>query len=190
MNELIVQRYYKLADEKAVREEREKNDHMMALKLQNEDSKSRVTRRGTTTPKSAPTKVTKRRTTGGPRGGPNNAFNAELLLSPQLQDVLGSSHLSRPQVVKQMWVYIRAHGLQSAKDGRKIDCDEKLKLVFKKSSVTMFEMNKLLSDHLYKEEDISMRSGADFDEKLPSRTPVKKERGNADVSSEISDVED
>ena len=47
-----------------------------------------------------------------------------------------------------MWVYIKAHKLQNPTDGREILADETLGKVLGKSKVTMFEMNKLLSQHL------------------------------------------
>ena len=45
-------------------------------------------------------------------------------------------------------MYIKAHKLQSAEDGRVIVADDKLRRVFGKDQATMFEMNKLLAQHL------------------------------------------
>lgn len=47
-----------------------------------------------------------------------------------------------------MWEYIKAHKLQNPDDGREILADDKLKKVFGKDKVTMFEMNKFLAQHL------------------------------------------
>ena len=64
---------------------------------------------------------------------PNNPFNREMVLSTELQDVLGVAKLSRPQVVKQLWIYIKDRNLQNPSDKRQINCDEKLQRLFKKS---------------------------------------------------------
>lgn len=63
----------------------------------------------------------------------NTGFNRELILSNELGSVLGTSKLSRPQVVKQLWTYIKDNQLQNPSDKRQIICDEKLQQVFKKS---------------------------------------------------------
>ncbi len=48
-----------------------------------------------------------------------------------------------------MWVYIKKHKLQDAKERRNINADDKLKVVFGgKKTVNMFEMTKLVNKHL------------------------------------------
>ena len=61
--------------------------------------------------------------------------------------------LSRPQVVKQLWNYIKGNELQDPNDKRQILCDEKLHAVFKQDKINMFSMNKLLGSHLYPIDD-------------------------------------
>ncbi len=61
--------------------------------------------------------------------------------------------LSRPQVVKKIWEYIKERDLQDPADKRQIRCDEKLQSVFKTDKVHMFTMNKLLGKQLYPIED-------------------------------------
>jgi chromatin remodeling complex protein RSC6 len=51
--------------------------------------------------------------------------------------------------VKKLWEYIKANELQDARDKRQIRCDDKMQAVFKQSKVDMFQMNKLLGNHLY-----------------------------------------
>lgn len=68
-------------------------------------------------------------------------------LSEELTSVVGTDVMSRPQVVKEIWVYIRGNELQNPNDKREIFCDEKLQAVMKRSKVTMFNMNKELSRH-------------------------------------------
>lgn len=66
-----------------------------------------------------------------------------------LAAIVGSKAIPRTEVVKQLWVYIKKHKLQDAKNKRNINADDKLKLVFGgKKQVNMFEMTKLVSKHL------------------------------------------
>ena len=69
-------------------------------------------------------------------------------LSSELQAVVGAGPMSRPAVVKALWVYIKANGLQDQTNKRNINADDKLRKVFGKDSTNMFEMNKLISSHL------------------------------------------
>ncbi len=68
--------------------------------------------------------------------------------SAALAAVIGEGVVSRPEVVKKLWDYIKAHNLQDAKDKRRINADAKLRPVFGKDSVTMFEIAGLVGDHL------------------------------------------
>jgi upstream activation factor subunit UAF30 len=79
---------------------------------------------------------------------PNPAFMKELKPSEELAEIVGDSPLPRTQVVKKLWVYIKKHKLQDAKKRQNINTDDKLKAVFGKKQVSMFEMNKLLKKHL------------------------------------------
>ncbi|KAK4096556.1 SWIB-domain-containing protein [Parathielavia hyrcaniae] len=88
----------------------------------------------------------KKRKTGG---GFQKPFN----LSVPLAELCGESQLSRPQVVKKIWEYIKGNELQDPTDKRQIMCDEKLHAVFKQDKVNMFSMNKLLGSQLYPIED-------------------------------------
>ncbi len=86
---------------------------------------------------------------------PEKKVNAALMqpfkLSAELQAVVGAGPMPRSEVVKQLWVYIKAQGLQDTTNKRMINSDEKLKAVFAgKSQVSMFEIGKLISPHLSK----------------------------------------
>jgi chromatin remodeling complex protein RSC6 len=81
-------------------------------------------------------------------GSKPNALQQPLKPSEQLAAVVGAGTMARGQVVSKVWEYIKAHKLQNPDDGREIIADEKLKKVFGKDKVTMFEMNKLLAQHL------------------------------------------
>lgn len=78
-------------------------------------------------------------------GGFQKPFN----LSFQLGELVGAQQLSRPQVVKKLWEHIKGHELQDPTDKRQIRCDDKMQAVFKQQRIDMFQMNKLLSNHLY-----------------------------------------
>ncbi|KAB5522921.1 hypothetical protein GE09DRAFT_495579 [Coniochaeta sp. 2T2.1] len=78
-------------------------------------------------------------------GGFQKPFN----LSYPLIELCGVEQLSRPQVVKKLWEHIKANDLQNPSDKRQIMCDEKLSAIFKVDSVNMFQMNKLIGNHLY-----------------------------------------
>ena len=80
---------------------------------------------------------------------PNAAFMKPLTPSKELAEIVGATPLPRTEVVKKIWVYIKKHNLQDAKNKRQILADDKLKAVFAgKKSVSMFEMTKLVSNHL------------------------------------------
>eukprot|EP00981_Chlorochromonas_danica_P010622 scaffold3290_cov165-Ochromonas_danica.AAC.65 len=53
--------------------------------------------------------------------------------------------MPRTEVMKEIWNHIKAHNLQNPKDRREIICDHKLEALFKRKSVHMFKMNKILS---------------------------------------------
>ena len=80
---------------------------------------------------------------------PNAAFMAPLTPSSTLGAVIGMNPLPRTEVTKKIWAYIKKNGLQNQQNRRMINADEKLKPVFGgKSQVSMFEMTKLISQHL------------------------------------------
>ncbi len=80
---------------------------------------------------------------------PNAAFMKPLNPSKELAEIVGGNALPRTEVMKKVWVYIKKHNLQDAKNRRAINADDKLKAVFGgKKQVTMFEMTKLVSNHL------------------------------------------
>ena len=80
---------------------------------------------------------------------PNAAFMKPLNPSKELAEVVGSAPIPRTEVMKKVWAYIKKNNLQDAKNRRAINADDKLKAVFGgKKQVTMFEMTKLVSNHL------------------------------------------
>jgi upstream activation factor subunit UAF30 len=78
----------------------------------------------------------------------NPALMKPLQPSKELAAVVGSDPLPRPEVVSKVWDYIKRNNLQNPQNKREIKADDKLEKVFGKKSVTMFEMNKHLAQHL------------------------------------------
>ncbi|KAK1686246.1 hypothetical protein QYE76_047094 [Lolium multiflorum] len=81
------------------------------------------------------------------RGGPGG-LNKVCAISPELQAVVGDTAMSRTQIVKQLWAYIRQNNLQDPDDKRKIICNDELRIVFETDATDMFKMNKLLAKHI------------------------------------------
>jgi DNA topoisomerase III len=91
-------------------------------------------------PSSAAAKVAKapRKTTPGSGLKPSDALAA----------VIGAEPVARTQVIKKLWDYIKAEGLQDAANKRAINADAKLLPVFGKAQVTMFELAGIVGKHL------------------------------------------
>ncbi len=96
-------------------------------------------------PKKAAKKAAKKKSTRKPSA----AFMKALTPSADLAAVVGSKPLPRTEVVKKMWVYIKANKLQDKANKRMINADAKLKPIFAgKAQVSMFDMAKHLAKHL------------------------------------------
>ena len=97
-----------------------------------------------------PTKAPNSKAASGSAGTKkgNSALQKPLRPSAELAAVVGSEPLPRGQAVSRVWGYIKEHGLQNPANRREILADDKLRPVFGKDKVTMFEMNKYLAQHL------------------------------------------
>ena len=73
---------------------------------------------------------------------------AGLKPSEALAAVIGPEPVARTQVIKKLWDYIKANGLQDAANKRAINADAKLLAVFGKPQVTMFELAGIAGKHL------------------------------------------
>lgn len=107
------------------------------------------------TKKAAAKKTTAKKTTvkasakkAGGKRKPNPSFMKALTPSAKLAAVVGANPLPRTEVVKKLWAYIKKNGLQDSKNRRNINADAKLKDIFGKNVVNMFEMTKIVSKHL------------------------------------------
>jgi chromatin remodeling complex protein RSC6 len=82
-----------------------------------------------------------------PRGG----LSMKVTPSADLAAVIGGGALTRSEVTKKVWDYVKANGLQDKTNKRNINADDKLGKVFGgKKTVTMFEMTSLVNKHLTK----------------------------------------
>ena len=79
---------------------------------------------------------------------PNAAFMKAMTPSAELAAVIGATPVPRTEVVSKLWIYIKKHGLQDKVNKRNINADDKLKAVFGKAQVTMFELAGLIGKHL------------------------------------------
>jgi len=80
---------------------------------------------------------------------PNAAFMKAMTPSAVLAAVIGSTPMPRTEVTKKIWDYIKKNKLQDSINRRLINADERLRAVFGgKGKVSMFEMTKLVSNHL------------------------------------------
>eukprot|EP00899_Mesostigma_viride_P024238 jgi/Mesvir1/499/Mv11367-RA.1 len=77
-----------------------------------------------------------------------SVFQQPCQLSPALAAFLGVETMARGQVVKEMWKYIKEHGLQCPTDRRRILCDERMQTVFP-AEMNMLSMNKHLAKHVF-----------------------------------------
>jgi chromatin remodeling complex protein RSC6 len=68
--------------------------------------------------------------------------------SAALAAIVGANPLRRTEVTKKIWDYIKKNKLQDSVNRRMINADAKLKEIFKKAQASMFEMTKLVNDHL------------------------------------------
>jgi DNA topoisomerase-3 len=79
---------------------------------------------------------------------PRKASVGNLTPSADLAAVIGTDKVARTEVVKKLWDYIKAQGLQDPTNKRAINADAKLKPVFGKDQITMFELAGLIGKHL------------------------------------------
>ena len=82
---------------------------------------------------------------------PNSAFMKPLNVSSELAEVVGKGPMPRSEVVKKLWVYIKAHKCQDTKNRRLIVPDAKLAEVIGKKPVDMLKLAGCLSKHLKKD---------------------------------------
>ena len=71
-------------------------------------------------------------------------------LSPELAEIVGAKKMTRPQVVKKIWTYIKSKKLQDTKNRRLINPDSRLSEVLGKRPIDMLKMAGAISKHIKK----------------------------------------
>src|SRR6476659_8144994 len=79
---------------------------------------------------------------------PNAAFMKAMTPSSSLAAIIGERPVPRTEVTKKVWEDIKKNNLQDATKRTMINADAKLREIFKKGQVSMFEMTKLINNHL------------------------------------------
>lgn len=107
---------------------------------------------GKTRAKPAKGRASKRLKEAGAAGGSTpkkkSGIMAPMRLSPALAEVCGGDVMSRQEVLRAIWVYIKKHSLNAK---GKVTCDEKLQLICDgEKEVSNFGITKYLSAHLTK----------------------------------------
>lgn len=79
----------------------------------------------------------------------NSALKRPVMVSEELAAIVGKGPMPRTEVTKKLWAYIKKNHRQDPKNKRNIIPDEKLEKVFRtKKAVNMFDMTRLVSQHL------------------------------------------
>lgn len=153
INQIIIERFQESQSrprQLVTKEELLKKDEAIARQLQKEDHTSVKRSRGSS---KTPSKAKKRKTKENTTPNPNGLNARKVMLAEPLSEFLGETMLPRTQVVKLMWDYIKEHQLQNPEDRREILCDDKMRPIFGQK-MTMFSMNKILSNFLYNPDDV------------------------------------
>jgi chromatin remodeling complex protein RSC6 len=80
---------------------------------------------------------------------PSAAFMKPVQPDDKLARIIGNNPLSRTEVTRKLWEYIRGHNLQDPQNKTYVKADDNLKEVFAgKDRVSMFEMTKLVFQHV------------------------------------------
>ena len=100
--------------------------------------------------KKAPAKKATKKAAKAPakKRTPNAAFMKAMTPSPWLAAIIGDKPVPRTEVTKKVWEYIKKNNLQDSAKRTMINADAKLREIFRKGQVSMFEMTKLINNHL------------------------------------------
>jgi chromatin remodeling complex protein RSC6 len=91
--------------------------------------------------KPAAKKVAKKR-------APSGLTKMTYTVSEELQAIVGAKSLTRPEIVKKLWAYIKSNKCQDAQKKRIINPDAKLSKVIGSKPVDMMKLAGLLSKHI------------------------------------------
>ena len=98
--------------------------------------------------KAAPAKKAAAKKAPAKKRTPNAAFMKPLTPDQSLAAVVGSAPLPRTEIVSKLWAYIKKNKLQDQANKRMVNADDKLRVLFGKGQVSMFEMAGLIGKHV------------------------------------------
>lgn len=98
--------------------------------------------------KAAPKKAAPKKAAKKSARKPNAAFMAPLTPSPVLSEVVGNKPMPRTEVIKKIWDYIKKNNCQDKKNRRMINADEKLRPLFGKDQISMFDLAKIVNKNV------------------------------------------
>jgi upstream activation factor subunit UAF30 len=98
--------------------------------------------------KAAPKKAAPKKAAKKSARKPNAAFMAPLTPSPVLAEVVGNKPMPRTEVIKKIWDYIKKNNCQDKKNRRMINADEKLRPLFGKDQISMFDLAKIVNKNV------------------------------------------
>lgn len=99
----------------------------------------------------------------------NSKFMQPKNLSSELAHIVGKGPMPRTEVTKKLWEYIKKKKLQDPNNKRDILPDEDLKKVLKRNRVNMFEMTKLVNEHILDDEKKAPAKKSDEEKKAPAK---------------------
>ncbi|KAK8958008.1 hypothetical protein KSP39_PZI000215 [Platanthera zijinensis] len=158
MNKALSKHIWTLAPENVEAEPKETPQKKM------KDDKDDTSRKGKRQKKDYPERRDDTAGEGKPQKGGNSGFLTPLPLSDALTKFFGTgeTELSRSDVVKRLWHYIKGNNLQDPSDKRIIICDARLKELFQLDSFHGFSVAKLLTAHILKRKTLSSNSPSDY----------------------------
>lgn len=111
-----------------------------------------------------------------PRKKGGGGLAAKKEISPQLAAFLGKGgEMSRTEIVKELWNYIKENDLQSPNDKRKILLDDRMQQVFGCKEFTMFTMNKYVGAHVHPFKPVDLTTSS-----TPSTAKKRKRKGSTE----------
>ncbi|HEV7333414.1 MAG TPA: SWIB/MDM2 domain-containing protein [Flavisolibacter sp.] len=105
---------------------------------------------GKTASKTAGKAATKKTAAKKSTRKPNAAFMAPLQPDDTLAAVVGSKPLPRTEIVKKVWDHIKKNNLQDKNNKRMINADAKTRPLFGKDQISMFDLAKIVNNHVKK----------------------------------------
>ena len=99
-------------------------------------------------PKKAAKKAAPKKAAKKAKRTPNAAFMAPVTPSASLAAVIGDKPVPRTVIVKKIWDYIKKNGLQDKNNKRMLNADDKLKAVFGKPQISMFDLAGIIGKHV------------------------------------------